>query len=51
MSHGKPYSIALPMPKMSCIYLIREKDDAVEGKISKKACVKKATKTSKGMNN
>lgn len=51
MSHGKPYSIALPMPKMSCIYLIREKDDAVEGKISKKACVKKATKTSKGKNN
>ena len=48
-SHGKPYSIALSMPKMTCVYLVKEADvptgrekEAAEQVPAKKA-VKKAS--------
>ena len=47
LSHGKPYSIPLAMPKMSCLYLVKEPEAPKADKAStaKKTPAKRAVKS------
>ena len=49
-SHGKQYSLPIAMPKMTCLYLVREPDPpkaAKSGKTAAKPAAKKSTKETK----
>ena len=45
-SHGKPYSFPIAMPKLTCVYLVRE-PDIPESEKSKKRAVRAAAKPAK----